>query len=164
MVCEWLLNTKTTNFTSHNNFSISALNFFFLKKVHYYQHYITQLNYRANRAIFDAPLEDMCLTLLGTSIKNCSIVKPLSNKIKYYIVIQLLDKCLRGNEIAPFGTHALLHLSLVLKGCNFIAPLALIYPAISYGTIFLLLLAHCDFTTYISCCCCNRHCHKMFFN
>ena len=39
----------------------------------------------------------------------------------------MLDKCLRGNKIAPFGTHALLCSALVPNGCNFIAPLALIY-------------------------------------
>ena len=44
----------------------------YLGTMHYYQYFIIQLNYRA---IFDASLQHVCLTLLGTCIKNCSIVK-----------------------------------------------------------------------------------------
>ena len=42
-----------------------------------------------------------CMThFTCTSIKNCSLVK-LYNKV---LIIQLLDKCLRGNQIAPLST------------------------------------------------------------
>ena len=43
-------------------------------------------------------------------------------------MIQLLDKCLRGNKIAPLWHACLTSLcsALVLKACNFIAPLTLI--------------------------------------
>ena len=57
----------------------------------------------------------------------CSTIHKKGNKIKYSVIIQLLDKCLRGNKIAPlWHAHALLCLALVSKGCNFNAPLVLI--------------------------------------
>ena len=60
--------------------------------------------------------------MLKGCIKNCPIVE-LYYKV---LIIQLLDKCLRGNKIAPLkGMHALLCSTLVPKGYNFIAPLTL---------------------------------------
>ena len=85
---------------------------------------ISTLLYSFNyRAIFDAPLQHMCLNQLGTCIKNCSIVKQLNKSL----ILKLLDKC--GTiKLHPFGTmthvpqFAWAH---VPKGCNFIAPLTL---------------------------------------
>ena len=68
----------------------------------------------------------MCLTSLGTCIKNCSIV---------LIIIQLLDKYTCGAiRLHPFGMHASLCSALMPMRCNFIAP-SRTYLAISYCKI-----------------------------
>ena len=83
------------------------------------------------KAIFDALLQHMCLTSLGICIKNCSIVKQW-NKVP---IIQLLDKCLRDNKIAPLQHVCLASLSTCTKMVQFYCP-SRTYPAIPYCTIF----------------------------
>ena len=64
---------------------------------------------------FDAPhqyAEYACLTLLSTSIKS-------TNKV---LIIQLLDKCLRGNKIAPLQHTCLTSLGICAKGVQCHCP------------------------------------------
>ena len=79
----------------------------------------------------------MCLTSLGTSIKNYSIVKQW-NKV---LITQLLDKCLRDNKIAPLHHPYIALLSTCAKSVQFYCP-SHTYAAIPYCTIFQF-LAYC---------------------
>ena len=87
----------------------------------------------------------MCLTLLGTCIKTCSIVKEL-NKV---LIIQLLDICLRarGNKIAPVQHSCLTSLGTCAEGMQFYCP-SRTYAAIPYCIIFPF-LAYCRATYFI---------------
>ena len=80
----------------------------------------------------------MCLTSLGTCIKNSSVGKVL--------IIQLLDKCLRNNKIAPLWYACLTSLSTCAKEVQFYCP-SRTYAANPYCTIFqfITLLWSCQF-------------------
>ena len=71
----------------------------------------------------------VCPTSLGAFIKNCPIVKKW-NKI---LTIQLLDKSLRVNKIAPLWHVCLTSLSTCAKRVQFYCP-SRIYPGIPYYT------------------------------
>ena len=77
--------------------------------------------------------------MLNRCIKNCSTVN-LKNKA---LIIQSLDKCLRGNKIAPLWHTCLTLLSTCAKGVQFNCP-SRTHPAIPYCPIFPF-LAHCAF-------------------
>ena len=84
----------------------------------------------------------MCLTSLSTCIKNCSIIVNLK-EIKYYLLIQLLDKCLRGNKIASLRHSCLTLLGTCAKGVQFYGP-SRTYLAILYCNIFSIFCPLCN--------------------
>ena len=69
----------------------------------------------------------MCVSLCLALVSKIAVY--LSNEINYYLIVQLLDKCLRGNKIAHLQHACLVLLGTCAKEVQYYCP-SHTYPAI----------------------------------